>query len=258
MSKRDEKVLSATKDLTSKQDVVVEKSPKYKVEVVENQEEKSKPYGFHNKESDVSVVFKAKLPKDRVEVPLEKRPVEPKTITVESTKTETLPALELKLDLESESESEPEQSVGKVEPLQVKHEEPEIENLVSTTSDVSETEPEADIVPEIVASDGEIVASDPEIITSDPESVNQEPPPDNGVIELVISDVEPEPEVKTETKELEEASPPVAVAQTKPEFLQTPSDVEVIDGSPLALTVKVKGKLFVFAVACILNLQGNK
>ncbi|XP_071792535.1 protein Obscurin-like isoform X2 [Asterias amurensis] len=241
LSKRDEKVLSAKKDLTSKQDVVVEKSPKYKVEVVENQEEKSKPYGFHNKESDVSVVFKAKLPKDRVEITPEKRSFEPKTIAVEPTKKETLPSLELKLDLESESESEPEQSVGKVEPVQVKQEEPESENLVSTTSDVSETEPEADIVPEIVASDGEIVASDPEIVTSDPESVNQEPPTDNGAIELVISDVEPELEVKIETKELEEASPPVAVTQSKPEFLQTPSDVEVIDGSPLALTVKVKG-----------------
>lgn len=228
MSKRNEKVLSATKNTpAAKQDVVVENSPKYKVEVVENQNEASKPYGFHV-ESDVSVVFKAKLPKDRVAVPVEKRPVEPDTTPVESTKKETLPTLELKLDLESESESEPEQSVGKVEPIQMKREEPEIENHVSTSDDASETEPEADTEPEIVPSD---------------ENVDQEVPTDNGNVELVISDVEPEPEVKIETKDPEEASPPVAVTQSKPEFLQTPSDVEVIDGSPLALTVKVKGTL---------------
>ena len=241
MSKRKEKVMKATEDVTTKQDLATENGSNYKSSVVKKQKEEHKPMEIYLEPEEAPVleapvleapVLEAPVPEDLV--PHDKYDVEPASVTVqiESSLNEAPSStFELKLDLESESESEPEESLRILEPAQA-NVEWETGNHVTTSDD-------AEMEPELEPSSG--VGTEPKIAAN--ESPEFEAPTDNCEAELVISELEPE--VKVDSKDTEEDVYSVVEAQGKPEFLQTPSDVEVIDGSPLALTVKVKGTLFI-------------
>ncbi|XP_022101402.1 myosin light chain kinase, smooth muscle-like isoform X2 [Acanthaster planci] len=152
------------------------------------------------------------------------------SVQIESNQNEPeASSFDLKLDLESESESELEASLRIVEPTKdiMKAQPEECRDLerVDTAAEL-QSESHLDGLSEIDVSVAE--SHDLESITDDRNVV-------------FLGDAEAEPAIEAETTTDEESTPPATEAQSKPEFLQTLSDVEVMDGSPLALTVKVTG-----------------
>ncbi|XP_038047057.1 myosin light chain kinase, smooth muscle-like isoform X3 [Patiria miniata] len=226
-----EQVLDVEKDLEAKSESPNEPSLLDNQDAVDVQED---PRVELELVPDSEPILQTKPVQEPEELSVERSVADMGTLSVqiEANKNEAVPSsLDLQLELESESESEPEASLRIVESTQVKKELQQPER---------NEEPEvADIAPEMLSESHLDGLSEIEVSVA--ESQDLESVTDDKNVELVLGDAVEEPAIKAESKTNEESVPSVTDSQTKPEFLQTPSDVEVMDGSPLALTVKVKG-----------------